>query len=73
MSIRNGRAGDRVLIEAFGSGKAHGIIIRKGKPRYNREYVWYLVEVLEPGESRFSKGDRVELRPGWLTRRVTDG
>jgi hypothetical protein len=73
MSIRNGRAGDLVWIEAFGEGKAHGIIVRKGKPRYNREYVWYLVEVLEPGESRFRKGDRVELRPGCLTRRVTDG
>ncbi len=64
--IRNAAQGTPVNVYALYGG-AHGKIIGRAK---HSGHVWYNVEIINGGSSRFEPGSTLECRPRWLTRGV---
>lgn len=63
--IRDAKPGEKVDIFAF-YGDAHGRIVSRSK---KSGHIWYLVEIVGPGTSRFEPGDEIEMRAHWLGKR----
>ena len=64
--IRNAAPGTPVNIHAFYGG-AYGKVLSKAK---RSGHIWYNVEIINSGSSRFEPGGCLEFRAHWLTRRV---